>query len=721
MATLSSEADTGPGLELGISTTHCRLCNDLSADRRMESVPLKEWIEGITQSSCGFCHILAQSIQKLDPDFLTNIPESHGDLKIQVYPPLQALGRKVINISLIQNGGGTARVHFELYVEEGALSDLPLIGSGQRISPTAGDERMWTFLQDCFRQCSEHHSICSGLQDSEWYPDRLLHVKESRNGDGCILQLIESHQHKPASRYIALSHCWGPSVPLCTTTGNADHHRRGIIYDQLPRTFQDCVTVARKFGVQYIWIDSLCIIQNQRSDWAHHAGLMDRVYENAVFTVTAVSSPSSSTPFLGPDSPSERGKFQSHTIDISALAGNDSTVMARTYEPRLLSGFVNGPLEYRAWAWQERHLSIRTIDFTEQEVHWKCAAMNTCECTGVKDIKLLKTPEKVLPKTIRAWRGTVESYSGRHLTYWTDRLPAMSGMASRFSVDLGSEYVAGLWLSDFPRCLAWYRRELSDCPVGKPCMWRSINNGVPSWSWASIASQVWHLWTMDFDNSESRFIDGNIKELNDDEVLIRNCVELVAHDCHPLDPENAYGEVKPGSFLEIKGQVIEAIMESDVHGCGLVRRQGLKPQLVVPDCHIVGKDNLKFKTSDIFHQQRRSSALRRALPEDKLKGSEGQRSIGPVTCLLLFTSEKNNKTVPCILMLSKDHLGISSINGTKPVYQRVGIGAGSINYNGPLYNYRKDWECWEGWEDLDTWEDWEEWFAGVEEKTLRIV
>lgn len=717
---LSSKAEPESGLELGISSAYCQLCNDLSVDRHMESVPLKEWIEGVTQSSCRFCRILVQSIQKLDPEFLTNIPEFHENMKIQVHPPPLALGRKVINISLIKNGGGRARMHFELFVEEGAVSGLPIIGSGQRISLIAGDEAMWAFLRECFYQCSNHHSICSGLQDREWFPDRLLHVTESVGGAGCTLRLVESHQHKPTSRYIALSHCWGPSVPLCTTTSNTNHHLQGITYGQLPRTFQDCVTVARNLGIKYIWIDSLCIIQNNRSDWARHAGIMDKIYENAVFTVTAVSSPNSLTPFLGSDAPSERNKFQPHSIDISSFTGNASTVMARIYEPHLLSGFLHGPLESRAWAWQERHLSVRTIDFTEQEVHWKCAAMDTCECTGVKNMKNMRTSEIPASKTTRAWHEIVESYSKRQLTYWTDRLPALSGMASRFHANTESQYLAGVWLSDFPRCLAWYRSELSDCPVGKPCMWRSIDNGVPSWSWASIASKVWHLWTMDLDDLENKFLGASEQEIPD-EVPIRNCVELVAHNCEPLNPENTYGEVKLGSFLELRGRTINAIMESNIHGCGLVRKPCLKPQLVVPDCHIIGKDNLKLKTSNIFHKQRGNPGLRRALPGDRLKGPQSQRSIGTVTCLLLFTSEKNKKTCPCILILSEVQSRAFTMCNMKPAYQRVGIAAGNLNYNGPLYSGRRDWECWEGWEDLGVWEDWEEWFSDAEVKTVRLV
>ena len=587
---------------------------------------------------------------------------------------------------------------------------------------------MWAFLRDCLHQCRESHPICLALQNVEWFPDRLLHIRESPTGDQCLLKLIETSSHRPKSQYITLSHCWGGTVPLRTTKSNLNQHHKNIPHLNLPQTFKDCVTVARRLGIEYVWIDSLCIIQDLRSDWAHNSRLMDKVYENALLTVTAVSSPNSSTPFLGPDAPSERGQFQSHKIDVSSFSDFIPTVKARRYDPIILPGFIRGPLEFRAWAWQERHLSIRTIDFTEQQVQWSCATLDACESSGVKDAKVWKKTEEngTKTKTVRDWRGSVEDFSTRHLTYWRDRLPAMSGTVSRYSRDIESPYLAGLWLSDFPRCLAWYRRELSDCRIGKPCMQRSLDNGVPSWSWASVSDSVSWSWTYDFFHLDLSQSSAAFEE-EDFEIPIKSCIELISYECQPLNPENIFGEVKPGSFLELRGQVIEAEMESDIHGCGSVRRKGFKPQLVVPDCCIVREDDFtprKLKLLRSFKDNKAKPGnveIRRARPTDKLRDRESRRSKGIITCLLLFTSEHNDKTHPCFLILSNPQRASSSSSAMLAVYQRVGISGGSPRSSGHLYENRKDWECWEGWEDLGLWEDWEEWFADAEEKILRIV
>jgi hypothetical protein len=580
---------------------------------------------------------------------------------------------------------------------------------------------MWTFLRDSLHQCIENHPVCSASQDAQWFPSRLLHLRSPSTGDKVLLKLVETAHHRPSSRYITLSHCWGRTAHICTTTLNLDSHYKGILFSNLPQTFKDCITVARKLGIYYVWIDSLCIIQDQRADWARQSGMMGKVYENALFTVTAVSSPDSSTPFLGPDAPTSRGQYRHHNIDVSALSKTMPIVKARKVGPEILH--IQGPLEYRAWAWQERRLSVRTVDFTEQQVHWHCATVNTGEWHGTQVESEWKVTKETEVKTVKKWRADVEDYCSRQLTFWTDRLPALSGIASRYSMDVKSEYLAGLWLSDFPRCLGWYRRELSDCPTGKPCMQRSLENGVPSWSWASISDRVMWLWETDFDRKYWNGTEIAVK--GDHDVPIKACVELVSYKCKPLNPDDGFGEVEHGSFVELKGRVVEAEMESDVHGCGLVRRKGWGPQLMIPDCCLIGKHGLrssKFSMLGAFKSERlntNSIQPRRAAPADQIKAShESRRSAGPVICLLLFMKEKNEETRPCFLVLGKQ---TRSNEELPQCYERLGISAGNLNCNGPLYKSRKDWDCWEGWEDLGLWENWEEWFADAEEKILRIV
>ena len=276
----------------------------------------------------------------------------------------------------------------------------------------------------------------------------------------------------------------------------------------LPRTFQDTITVAQELDVSYIWIDSLCIIQDQEDDWARHAGQMDKIYENALFVVAAVSSSAGSVPFLGSDAPNNRHTYRAVNIKYTAKedTGTDNSSVAtrvRSLDPTTLPGWSLGPLEKRAWALQERYCAVRIISFTEVEAKWDCKLREGCECYGELQSRSpyddwqhpephdLDNEGTVI---LNKWRGIVAIYASRDLSYNTDRLPAFAGIASRFHSVLQSNYIAGLWEVELPFNLAWYRRELTDCPTGMPLIPPSMENGVPTWSWASNYGTCYWPW-----------------------------------------------------------------------------------------------------------------------------------------------------------------------------------------------------------------------------------
>lgn len=76
------------------------------------------------------------------------------------------------------------------------------------------------------------------------------------------------------ANYVALSHCWGPEPPLKTTSKNRRQMERDLSWSFLPKTFQDAILVTLHLGMQYIWIDSLCIIQDDALDWDRESARM---------------------------------------------------------------------------------------------------------------------------------------------------------------------------------------------------------------------------------------------------------------------------------------------------------------------------------------------------------------------------------------------------------------------------------------------------------------
>jgi hypothetical protein len=207
---------------------------------------------------------------------------------------------------------------------------------------------MWDFLRQCLMKCLGSHAECRKAQQLDWFPKRLLYI-ENAGGVDPNMRIVHTDEHPPSGSYIALGHCWGKAQPLRSLTTNIATFQQHIDSDKLSAIFQNCVTTAKKFGVNYVWIDSLRIVQDDRADWAAHARQMDRIYENAIFVVAAVSSKDGSVPFLGPNAPNDRYLRTSHQVEMSSLPGNLGPIRARRYasgNPEL-TDFV-GPLKSRA-------------------------------------------------------------------------------------------------------------------------------------------------------------------------------------------------------------------------------------------------------------------------------------------------------------------------------------------------------------------------------------
>ena len=124
-----------------------------------------------------------------------------------------------------------------------------------------------------------------------------INIAEKLSNDS----IIALHQPTDSLRanYVALSHCWGKHQPLRTLTSNYPTLTQdGIRLSQLSPVFRDAVRVCHRLGVEFLWIDSLCIIQDSKEDWERESARMCDYYENALFTISAASSPDGSVPFL---------------------------------------------------------------------------------------------------------------------------------------------------------------------------------------------------------------------------------------------------------------------------------------------------------------------------------------------------------------------------------------------------------------------------------------
>ncbi|KAK0724578.1 heterokaryon incompatibility protein-domain-containing protein, partial [Lasiosphaeris hirsuta] len=139
-------------------------------------------------------------------------------------------------------------------------------------------------------RCLARHALCSvsTLPDPK-LPTRVLDVGIRGNPEEGIRLVDGKNCRGP---YVALSHVWGRSRVITTQISNIEQRHTGISLESLSKTFRDAVHAARQLLVPYLWIDSLCIIQDSGVDWSAEAAKMGEYYANAMFTISAVSASS---------------------------------------------------------------------------------------------------------------------------------------------------------------------------------------------------------------------------------------------------------------------------------------------------------------------------------------------------------------------------------------------------------------------------------------------
>lgn len=228
------------------------------------------------------------------------------------------------------------------------------------------------------KRSSKSLQRCSQISKNQMLPTRLLSVGRTNSE----IRLLETNGK--TGRYACLSHCWGSIIGsaeiLRTTRGNYSDHIRTIPWSRIPRTFRDAIKVTRALGIQYIWIDSVCIIQNSSDDWEKEAANMHSVYENSYLTIGATSAP-------GPNG----GLYLRNQSKIFQQSGTASSGAQFAVIGRKVCLHSNGrdsrffkddrrPLMGRAWILQERLLSPRFLHFSSEELIWECKGAVLCEC-----------------------------------------------------------------------------------------------------------------------------------------------------------------------------------------------------------------------------------------------------------------------------------------------------------------------------------------------------
>ncbi|KAF4978809.1 hypothetical protein FZEAL_4876 [Fusarium zealandicum] len=371
-------------------------------------------------------------------------------------------------------GLGPQVVHFDKV----SIEEPPLTSTNTNSAETL------EFVKRCLNACRDQHKACVALTPS-WSPTRLVQVEQNS------LRLVESTVSEP---YASLSHCWGNAQILKLTVENMASLKREIPIARLPQTFRDAIQVVKSLGIKYIWIDSLCIIQNSNDDWQREARTMLKVYQHAQCNIAASHSANSFGGLFRNRNPGLLGSVLD--IDNGKLKGRFHLVDQGYFGQEV----DDAPLNRRSWVAQERLLSPRIIHFAPEQVIWDCAELTACESLphdpkvwckygapgrkfGCKQNSEFTTTPKTVQGSLGRWARIVNTYSACGLTVLGDKLMAIFGVAENLRNELGLEYCAGLWQHKMEIQLAWFVLEHQTN--------RSPRNDLaPSWSWLSINGAV---------------------------------------------------------------------------------------------------------------------------------------------------------------------------------------------------------------------------------------
>jgi hypothetical protein len=349
----------------------------------------------------------------------------------------------------------------------------------------AGSQGSFLFIKEQVENCLKNHQ-CSRLDPPlAPLPDRVIWLNSPHAPDG--IQLIEP-QGTILAPYLALSYCWGPvsATTFLTSPETLAARKAGINYDDLPLLFQNVVTVCRALGFQYLWIDRLCIIQGVTSDFDQQAPKMGDIYGNAAMTIASASATTENDRILT----QRDDKWRPRDLDISVGSGSRLGFFARRRSHKLGSesqGGDYGRISTRAWAWQERLLSARTVFFTPSALKFECRAHSVWEGFGPGVTGPSRRLEDV---TGQSWLELVEEFTEREVTKDGDRWVIMHGIMARISDIKGWKWVCGLREGALVEDLCWKAAK-----VGVPLVPCRMNDSfyAPTWSWLGIVGTVSYL------------------------------------------------------------------------------------------------------------------------------------------------------------------------------------------------------------------------------------
>ena len=378
---------------------------------------------------------------------------------------------------------------------------------------------------DWLHLCIGEHDKCKILFSGECLldddenvslPTRVIDVGESAN-EGAQAKILATKGCN--GRYLALSHRWGQLQRIRSVRANIDAFQRLLPEEDLPPTFRDAIAMTRLLGFRYLWIDCLCIIQDDEIDWKREAESMGRIFERSCCTLAALDS-------LNIEGTKDYGLFQrvSHGPPSATLhcplpcalnfrkvqdpdKGNGTYIHQNRLHPHLPANEIrfrarttqgwhlvmHAPWRKRGWVLQERVLSRRIIYFSKRKLFWDCKLIQGDE-DGLQrsgfaphrgpSMESGNEPglSGMEQRMNQQWEHLVQDYSSCDLMFGCDKADAIAGICERFTARYAVRINYSVLENTTGRSLLW-RAEGRN-------LRRYENFKAPSWSWIRFEGPV---------------------------------------------------------------------------------------------------------------------------------------------------------------------------------------------------------------------------------------
>ncbi|KAJ3455290.1 hypothetical protein MRS44_013890 [Fusarium solani] len=434
-------------------------------------------LDASRRRGCPLCNVIWAALESAEPLWATNefrgtgsknlLRESRQHASAEEHKPGIKLTVQVEGEMRIKDGRRTSGVYWEMKSK----------GYGKAraaVRNRADCDENIDMIKGWLGECTEAHESCfTRPGDKTFLPTRVIDIGPSNDSEPIQPRLVMSDFLDPNTTYFALSYCWGTDrgkTVLKTTRDNLPLHLKTIETAKLNRTYIDAMELIRKLGYRYIWIDALCIIQDDRSDFEVECDgdggcFLPRDAEGAkAVTYRAIN---------------QRYRRSLESADyFNAHPDSADLTIYPSFGP-WIKGINQGPVFRRGWCLQEREMSPRVLHFTKSRILWECRETIASEdapemvSKAARDLELgsylstarllddekttvtLKTKGGTIYEGSK-WPRIVEAYSHRSLSVVADKLPAISGLAATVALQRPDDtYLAGIWRSELLKGISW--------------------------------------------------------------------------------------------------------------------------------------------------------------------------------------------------------------------------------------------------------------------------